>query len=238
MRKALIFLLILLAASCAATKQASKPASGGYSALDFEAPPVKMEKFQPGEDSRHASLWDDNRSGSILFSDLKARRVNDVVTINIVEQASSKGDATTKLQKSSTLGAGLDSFFGLENRAARSNPDMNMSSLLGARTKNDFDGKGETERTGKLIATMSAIVTEVLPNGNLRIEGRRLVKINNEEQVMILSGIVRPRDVATDNTILSSQIADARIIYSGVGDVSDKQRPGWFNRGVDKAWPF
>jgi flagellar L-ring protein precursor FlgH len=85
---------------------------------------------------------------------------------------------------------------------------------------------------------MSAIVTQVLPNGNLVIEGKRLVRVNNEEQVMILSGVIRPRDVAADNSILSTLVADAKIFYSGEGVIADKQRPGWLSRGLDKFSPF
>ena len=78
----------------------------------------------------------------------------------------------------------------------------------------------------------------MLPNGNLVVEGRRRVQVNYETQIMIIRGIVRPRDVDADNTVLSTQIADAEIIYAGEGVISEKQKPGWLSRGVDKTWPF
>ena len=85
---------------------------------------------------------------------------------------------------------------------------------------------------------MSAVVTEVLPNGDLRIAGRREVTVNSEKQVMVLSGIVRRVDVDTRNTVLSSAIADAKIEYSGLGVVDDVQRPGWLNRILNWIYPF
>ncbi|MCS6896884.1 MAG: flagellar basal body L-ring protein FlgH, partial [Nitrospira sp.] len=101
-----------------------------------------------------------------------------------------------------------------------------------------FGGKGATSRAGTLTGTISAIVTEVLPNGDLRIEGRREVTVNNEKQLMTISGVVRRVDVDTKNTVLSSAIADAKIEYSGLGVLDDVQHPGWFVRILDWIYPF
>ena len=107
-----------------------------------------------------------------------------------------------------------------------------------ASAKSKFGGKGATSRADTLTGTISTIVTEVLPNGDLRIEGKREVTVNSETQLMSISGIVRRVDVDTKNTVLSSAIADAKIEYSGLGVVDDVQRPGWLVRVLDWVYPF
>jgi flagellar L-ring protein FlgH len=109
---------------------------------------------------------------------------------------------------------------------------------IDASSKNKFNGKGATSREGTLTGTISVIVTEVLPNGDLRIEGRRDVTVNSEKQLMTIAGIVRRVDVDTKNTVLSSAIADAKIEYSGLGVLDDVQRPGWLVRVLDWIYPF
>jgi len=110
--------------------------------------------------------------------------------------------------------------------------------MINANTKNDFDGSGETTRGGSLTATITARVVDVLPNGNLALEGKREISINNETKEILVQGIVRPRDLAYDNSVYSTQIADAKIIYTGVGILGEKQKPGWLARIVDGVWPF
>ena len=110
--------------------------------------------------------------------------------------------------------------------------------MLDAQYKSDFKCAGTTSRKESMTAQMSARVVSVLPNGDLVIRGSREIKVNYEKQYMLLQGIVRPSDISADNTVLSSYIADARIEYIGKGVVSDKQRPGWLSRILDKIWPF
>jgi flagellar L-ring protein precursor FlgH len=110
--------------------------------------------------------------------------------------------------------------------------------MFKASMANKFDGTGSTGREETMTAAITARVLEVLPNGYLYIQGRRQIRVNNEVQHMVLSGIIRPVDISTDNTILSSFISDARIEYTGSGPVSDKQRPGWGTRIIDVIWPF
>jgi flagellar L-ring protein precursor FlgH len=115
---------------------------------------------------------------------------------------------------------------------------MDLSNLINANASSKFDGSGSTTRKENLNATISAKVVEILPNGNFQIEGRRNVKVNDEDQVIFVEGTVRPRDINTDNTINSSYIADARITYGGKGIISDRQSPGWLMNIIDKVWPF
>jgi flagellar L-ring protein precursor FlgH len=93
-------------------------------------------------------------------------------------------------------------------------------------------------RNGSLTGEISALITEILPSGNFRLEGRRTVTVNNEEQILVLRGIIRPQDINFDNTILSRWIADASISLTGEGVVADEQRKGWLAKVLSKVWPF
>jgi flagellar L-ring protein precursor FlgH len=118
------------------------------------------------------------------------------------------------------------------------NKYMDLSKLLNASVSSKFNGSGSTTRKENLNATITARVIDVLANGNMLIEGRRNVLVNNEDQIIILTGTVRPRDVTPDNLVNSNLIADARIAYSGKGIISDRQQPGWLMGVIDKVWPF
>ena len=110
--------------------------------------------------------------------------------------------------------------------------------MVEAQLKFGFDGKGTTTRRNALSATVTAVVREVFPNGNLFVEGSKEVIINNERQYITVTGVVRPEDIAPDNSVSSDLLADARLVYSGRGVLSDKQRPGLLGRVVDFVWPF
>jgi flagellar L-ring protein precursor FlgH len=165
---------------------------------------------------------------SLLFVDRKARLVNDVITIRIIESASASGEATTATDRDSAVKGGIDSLFGIDTT------NMNLQASL----QNGFDGSGKTTRKNTLTGTITAVVREVFPNGNMYVEGAKEVIINNERQYIIISGIVRPEDINTDNSITSDRIANARIEYSGSGVLAEKQRPGWLSRVLDVIWPF
>ena len=190
------------------------------------------------------SIWTD--SGAALFyEDLRARRVGDSVTVDIVENTSSSMDANTKASRSSSIDAGVSQMAGymraLEEANKRLNKDKDgelNSILFKASMENKFDGKGTSDRSGQITASIGAVVTEVLPNGNLFVFGRREMKVNNEMQTISISGIIRPEDIDTSNRVKSTYIADARIEYTGKGVLADKQRPGWGTRILDHLWPF
>jgi flagellar L-ring protein FlgH len=228
--------LLIVFAGCVKNKTPTTDhLTSGFRPIDFQ----EEKQDVPKEHRRHASsLWVENNQDNFLFTDHKARQINDVVTVNILEDSDAQGKADTKTEKSNTIGAGVDGLLGFEQVAARKNPNMRLNSLIGATTTSKFDGKGETKRSGKLVATMSCLVLDVLPNGNLVIRGQRRLRLNDEDYVMVLSGIVRQRDVSSDNTVASTMIADARIEYLGEGVMADKMKPGWFTRTFDKVWPF
>ena len=190
------------------------------------------------------SLWAENRAVS-YYEDLRARRVGDSVTVDIVENTSSSMDANTKASRTSSIDAGISQMAGymraLEeaNRRLNKDKDGELNNILfKASMENKFDGKGTSDRKGQVTASIGAVVTEVLPNGNLMIFGRREMKVNNEMQTIMVSGIVRPEDIDTSNRVKSTYIANARIEYTGKGVLADKQRPGWGTRILDHVWPF
>ena len=117
-------------------------------------------------------------------------------------------------------------------------PDKLSQGGVGAETSEKHDGTGSTSRSSELTAVLTAKVIDVLPNGNLLIDGRREVIVNNETQLISLSGTVRPEDIGPNNTVLSTYIADAKITYTGEGVIGDKQRVGWFVKIMDAVWPF
>lgn len=165
------------------------------------------------------------------YTDLKARNVGDIVTINIVESAKASKNASTKTSRNSEFGASWSgvlsklsgNWFGDEHKAS---------------FDNEFEGKGETTRSSQLNAYITAQVIQVLPNGNLVIQGSREVRVNNENQYINIRGIVRPEDISANNIVLSTFIAEARIELTGQGVIADKQRAGWFTRILDWIWPF
>jgi flagellar L-ring protein precursor FlgH len=109
---------------------------------------------------------------------------------------------------------------------------------IASKTKSDFKGEGDTNREGNLVATITAKVVEVMPNGNLVLESRKEITINNEKQILVLTGIVRGEDISADNAVFSNRIADAQVYYVGDGVIQDKQNPGWMVRVLDRVWPF
>jgi flagellar L-ring protein FlgH len=172
-----------------------------------------------------------------LYSDQRARSVGDILTIKIVEISQASEKATTDTTRKSQTVAGISNFFGLETNP--NGPWKNPSTLINANApNNDFSGSGETTRTGSLSATITVRVVDVLPNSYLAIEGKREIYINNEKKEILLQGVVRPRDIAFDNSVLSTQVADAKVMYTGIGVLADKQRPGWAARVFDFVWPF
>lgn len=180
------------------------------------------------------SLWQASSTG--LAEDVKARRRGDIVTVVISESASASKQANTATSRASNLSAGMPNLLGLEKTPIKSWFDL--ANLLNASFSTKFDGAGSTSRAETLQATISTKVVDALPNGNLMIEGRRNVKVNNEDQIIVLTGTVRSRDVNADNTVSSALIADARINYSGKGVISDRQKPGWLMNVIDAVWPF
>ena len=202
---------------------------------------------QPPVDS-DGSLWQVGSSLNGMFIDTKARNIGDIVTVKIEESAKATNKANTETERSSNLEAGIDKLFGLEDwwtndvmgnvKGSWPKFDPFGNPSIKGNLESDFEGDGETSRSGSLEAFITCRVMEVMTNGNLKIVGTREVMVNYENQMIILSGIIRPRDIAEDNIILSTFVSDAKIAYSGSGVVNDRQRPGWLSNLMNTVWPF
>ena len=240
----ILTLLFISLTGCALTQRTMPPVA--------EKMPIK-EKIETKEQPLppvefNGSLYEAQSSFNGFFIDTKARKVGDIVTVKISESSKATNSADTKTGRTSSLEAGIDTLFGTEewyrdevldnipSKLPKPDPFGNPS-VKGSMTS-DFDGSGSTSRSGDLSAFITCRVTQVLPNGNLKIVGSREVLVNHETQMIILSGIIRPRDIDDDNIILSTFISDAKIAYSGSGIVNDRQRPGWLANLLNSVWPF
>ncbi len=192
---------------------------------------------EPPAPQTAGSLWTESRGG--IFADMKGRTVGDIVTVLIVENSKASKEANTETDRKSTMSAGIDNLLGLEKYIGQiGNDAINNATLIKAAAENDFEGGGKTERNESLTATLTTQIVEVLPNGNLRIEGSKTVTVNSEMQIVKLTGIIRSSDVTPRNTVDSKNILNARIVYVGKGVLSDKQQQGWLVRSLDTIWPF
>jgi flagellar L-ring protein precursor FlgH len=168
-----------------------------------------------------------------LSNDLRARRVNDLVTIKVVESISATGSADSSLDKSSNGSASVTKLFGLEGRLPSS---MDPTSLAAASASTKFKGSGTTSRSSDLTAIVTARVVEVLPNGDLVLEGAREIDINGDRQLAVLTGVLRTSDIEPNNVALSSSIGQLRIRYFGRGLIKDNLQPGWLIRVLNKIF--
>jgi flagellar L-ring protein FlgH len=184
-----------------------------------------------------ASLF---RAGSsALFQDQRAARLGDILTIRINIQDRASVDNSTSRSRSGGESAGISALLGLENPLRKVLPGSNdTSKLVDANSTSTSNGAGNTSRSEQINMTMAAIVTQVLPNGNLMIRGKQEVRVNFELRELVVTGIVRPQDIARDNTIRHSQIAEARVIYGGRGQLTDVQQARWGQQIYDALFPF
>jgi flagellar L-ring protein FlgH len=184
------------------------------------------------------SLWKTAHAReTAMYTDRKARRIGDIITVVVSESASVSASKRTKTDKKASVDASVDAFFwdpaasngGTHNGSL---PQMKMGGT------NNFDGGGEISNKQTITARAAVTVVDVLPNGNLVIEGSRFVSYSGEKQYAILRGIVRLDDITNVNTIASSSIADARVEFLSEGTITANQRKGWFSRVIDTVNPF
>lgn len=217
---------------------------------EFHVERSSMQNTRPYEGSLNygdpgvtASLWQESRGGNELYRDDRAWQPMDLITIVVSERSEGKKEANTEVKEKSTVEAAIDNLLGYETDIkqglqGKNNGVPDLSSLIKASSQNDFKGEGKTNRKGSLTARISAMVAEVLPSGVIRLEGKKIISVNSEEQIMVISGLVRPRDINADNEVDSSKIAQLRIDYYGEGTVGEAQDGGWLSRIMRKVWPF
>ncbi|WP_026296415.1 MULTISPECIES: flagellar basal body L-ring protein FlgH [unclassified Thioalkalivibrio] len=169
-----------------------------------------------------------------LFEDYKARQVGDILTVILAESTQAQKSASTSTQKDSNLDLGNLQAFGGE-ATHRGRPLFGASNT----SSRDFDGSGDSSQSNQLDGEITVTVAEVLPNGNLVVQGEKWLGINQGEEYVRFRGIVRPVDVTTNNTVLSTQVANARVYYGGTGVLADSNTPGWITRFFNSPWwPF
>jgi len=238
-----LFCALLLLSGCNGSKKNPDILPQAVAAQEYHDVAAMREK-NPG------SLFNETEVDQ-LFADGRARRVGDLVVVKIVEQTKADTKANTTAKKDNTNNYGIGGFFGQNEvafvpivganlpgvKSAKTDPNY-RTLALDTRSNSNLNATGETKRENYVTTSMAARVTRVLPGGLLQIEGARETRVNEETEYMVLTGMIRSKDVAADNSILSTQIADASISYHGKGVLGDKQRAGWFTRLMDNIWPF
>jgi flagellar L-ring protein FlgH len=253
-RRASAVLLILLAGS------AGGCGLGRLVGHDAEVPILGgvQQQIPPDPQARRTgSLWRDQVGANYQFTDDRARFPGDLLTILIRESDSGSKEAATSTENESSVFGNLEQFFGLPQQLQMKNPTMDFTQLVGlpqqlqmknptmdftqlvkAQAKRQWDGEGATARSGQLTARLTVEVKGISPNGNLFVQGKKIVAVNNEDQHVVLSGWVRPDDINALNEIESGRVSDVRIDYYGVGPVGRQQKAGWGMFIMDWVWPF
>jgi flagellar L-ring protein precursor FlgH len=180
-----------------------------------------------------------------LYDDRKAYRVGDIITITLSERTQASKKAGSSMSKDSSAKLGLTSLFGggvsIDNPSTSLNPlkAEDLSLDVGYSGTRDTDGESEADQSNSLTGSITVTVAEVLPNGILAVRGEKWMTLNTGDELVRIAGLVRADDIATDNTVSSTRIANARITYSGTGAFADASQPGWFDRFfMNPLFPF
>jgi flagellar L-ring protein precursor FlgH len=204
-------------------------AQPGYKPVQMPMPLAQPASYNPN------SLW---RNGSrAFFKDQRAHQVGDILTVkvNITDRASLENE--TARSRTNKEDSGVTDFIGSKTIK---NPSTSIlpGRILTADSAASSEGKGSVDRKEQLTTNVAGVVTQVLPNGNLVIEGKQEIRVNFEVRELIVAGVVRPEDIESDNTIDSSKIAQARIAYGGRGQITDVQQPRYGQQVLDVVLPF
>ena len=205
-------------------------AQPGYKAVNMPMPEIVAASYQPN------SLFSNQAKG--FFKDQRAHRIGDILTVIVtIDDSAQISNATTRKRSAdneANVGTSLGSVFG------KNIPGVDLDATGGISTGGSMSdgGTGSVNRKESLQTNVAVVVTQVLPNGNLVIEGRQEVRVNFEVRDLIVAGIVRPEDIQSDNTIVSEKIAEARIAYGGRGQITDVQQPRYGQQIADAILPF
>ena len=232
--------LTLPLAACASIKETVQGPKLDPIAYPASLVPTKQEVLVPADGPRPTSvnsLW---RNGArAFFHDQRAGHVGDILTVLIVINDSAQLQDETVANRQASDALGLTNLFGLESTLGRLLPKAFVpSTALNTNSNVQSDGKGSINRSESITLTIAAVVSSVLPNGNLVIQGNQEVKINNEMRQLTVAGIVRPEDITAANTINHTQIAEARVSYGGKGAIQSAQNPPVGQQLVTKFSPF
>lgn len=201
-----------------------------------------------GDPGVQASLWREGRRDTRLFQDFRAWQPMDILTITLSEVSQGSKDADTAIKTESSIEATFEALLGIPQfilgkidtyltKDSSGKVDTSQNLVKGGQTS-EYSGEGQTTRKGSLTGNIAAVVVEVLPSGVLRVEGKKIISVNNEDETMVISGLVRPVDINSANEVSSTRIAQLRVDYYGDGSVGDAQQGGWAGNAVRKYWPF
>ena len=235
MNKLICLLLSMAAVGCSAQQRTAAP-----------MPPITPPQVYTEPEQKYAnpgSLYSAAESAD-LYADNRAHQVGDIVLIKVVENSKSKSKADTTAGKTSTSELGVTAAFGrssvgpLLDLGGPLTGAVGVDPMLATTSTSNLKATGETKRENYVTATIGARVLQVLPGGVLQIQGAREVRVNEETQYKVISGLVRSRDIDSNNSVESTQLADSKVEYYGEGVLADKQRQGWLSRLLDNVWPF
>lgn len=200
--------------------------------------PVSMPMPAPKAYTRQAnSLWTGSDKG--FFKDQRAAAVGDILTVSININDKGEIDNSTSRTRSSNETAGLPNLLGYEANLGQYFPEtVDNTNLVSGSADSSHEGEGNIKREEKIEMKLATVVTQVLPNGNMVIQGSQEVRVNFEKRILKLAGIIRPEDIGTDNSISYDKVAEARIVYGGEGQISDVQQPRYGQQLYDIIFPF
>ncbi len=221
-RMAMVIALIATTGACA---RLQGPMPGDFQPTLPPPPPPPVQTggaiYQAGYDMR-------------LFDDPKARRVGDVLTVQLVERTAASKSASTGTNKDTSIDTG-NPIIGGDTITLNDEDILNNS----WEQEHSFKGEGSSSQSNRLDGNISVTVADVYPNGNLAVRGEKWITLNQGQEYVYVTGIVRPQDILPDNTVLSTRIADARITYSGKGTLAEANKVGWFSRFfMSPVWPL
>ena len=214
-----ILLLLSMATGCAQTRIVVQP-DPQYAPVDLNAIEFKPEP--------NGSIFQTGRSVR-LFEDNKAFRIGDVLSVTLLEETNASKSAETNTEKEDEAEIGASLLFGGEG------PTVNGNLVLNSQfdAEREFSGKGDSAQSNSLEGEIAVTVVDVLPSGNLLVRGEKIIGLNQGSEFIRISGLVRPTDVSTDNIVVSSKLANARIFYGGGGTIAESNTKGWLSRFFD-----
>lgn len=203
----------------------------GYRPVSLPMPAQTEKEVQPN------SLWDGSRQ--TFFKDQRASNIGDIITVMIDVKDKAELSNETERTRESDEKAGLDNLLGYETHLDQVLPEaVDNSALVGGSSDSSHKGTGTIDREEKITLKLAALVTQLLPNGNMVVHGRQEIRVNFEKRILELDGVIRPQDINIDNTISYEKVAEARITYGGQGQITDVQQPRYGQQLYDVIFPF
>ncbi|MCF3097776.1 flagellar basal body L-ring protein FlgH [Aeromonas australiensis] len=219
--KAIWILGLLVLGGCSSTPNTPRPDDPEFAPVYGESEPVSMRPtgaiFQP-----------DQVNG--IYSDIKAHKVGDIITIELAESTSASKKANTQSGKNNSLNIAPGQIGGIPLELGK----YNLSASLGQNSA--FKGQAKADQSNSLQGNISVSVAKVLPNGNLVVRGEKWIMLNNGNEYIRITGLIRPEDVTSENSVSSQKVANARIHYGGTGDLANSQEQGWLTSFFNGPW--